>query len=321
MATKKTNRIISFVMPVLNEEKSLEEAVASVFSQELPRDSRCELILALGPSKDATNAIAEKLSKEYSNLVLCDNPKGLTSAGLNTAIGKANGDVIIRVDAHARLTQGYAKTAIETLDSNPKIGNVGGVMRAQGDDDFTNAVAWAYTSRYGLGGGKFHVGGDAGAVDTVYLGVFRKSVLVEAGFFDECVVRGQDWELNQRIRNLGHLVWFDPRLEVFYRPRSSWKALASQFYKTGLWRGKLSRTDFPNISAKYLAPPLLIILTLFWVPVWVYLFAIGLIAYTAKLPYSSRIYLLLVLPTMHYTWGAGFILGILFPALAKAEGE
>ena len=321
MATKKTNRIISFVMPVLNEEKNLDAAVASVLDQELPANCTAELILALGPSKDGTDAVAKKLAKKYSNLVVCKNPKGLTSAGLNIAIAKSNGEIIVRVDAHSRLTAGYAKTAIGILDSNSRIGNTGGVMKAEGDDDFTKAVAWAYTSRYGLGGGKFHVGGEAGAVDTVYLGVFRKSVLVEAGMFDESVVRGQDWELNQRIRNLGHLVWFDPRLEVFYRPRSSWQALASQFYKTGLWRGKLSRSDFPNISAKYLAPPLLVILTLLWVPLWVYLFAVGVIAYSAKLPYSTKIYLLIVLPTMHFTWGVGFILGILFPALAKAEAD
>jgi len=45
--------------------------------------------------------------------------------------------------------------------------------------------------------------------------------------------------------------------------------------------------------------------------------AIGVIALAAKLPGSTKVYLMLVLPTMHYTWGVGFIAGALFPDLAK----
>jgi succinoglycan biosynthesis protein ExoA len=321
VATKKSAGVISFVMPVLNEEKHLEQAVASVFSQELPAGFSAELILALGPSSDKTDSVAMTLANAHKNLKTVANPSGLTSAGLNLAIGLAAGDVIVRVDAHSQLTAGYVKTAFSILETNPAIGNVGGVMKAEGDDDFTKAVAWSYGSRYGLGGGKFHVGGQAGPVDTVYLGVFQKKALLAAGLFDAGVVRGQDWELNQRIKAAGYLVWFDPRLEVVYKPRSSWKALAKQFYKTGLWRGKLSRKDFPNVAAKYLAPPLLVLLTLLWVPVWVYLVAIGFIALTAKLERSTKVYLMIVLPTMHYTWGVGFLIGILFPALAKPGDE
>ena len=54
---------ISFVMPVLNEEKYLEAAVKRVFSQKVAGDM--ELVLALGPSVDATNTVAKKLSEQY----------------------------------------------------------------------------------------------------------------------------------------------------------------------------------------------------------------------------------------------------------------
>lgn len=315
------SNLISFILPVLNEEKHLKTAVESVLSQKLPRGYEAEVILALGPSTDATDKVAKDLKKAHPELLTVKNPKGMTSSGLNLAIKKASGEIIVRVDAHSKLTDGYVAHAVKVLKSNSKIGNVGGLMQAQGDDDFTKAVAWAYTSRYGLGGGKFHVGGEAGSVDSVYLGVFKKEALLAAGLFDETVVRGQDWELNQRIRAKGYLVWFDPELKVIYKPRSDWPSLAKQFYKTGLWRGKLSRKDFPNISLRYLAPPALVLLTLFWVPLWAYLFLVGLIAYTSKLEYSTKLWVMIVLPTMHYTWGVGFILGILFPKLAQSEGE
>lgn len=321
MAARKTKTVISIVMPVLNEQAHLRNAVAAVLSQKIPTAHEFELLIALGPSADQTDEIAKDLVVQYPKIVLVDNPSGSTSAGLNLAIAKSKGSIIVRVDAHSDLTADYIATAIEILNENPKIGNVGGRMLAEGDDDFTGAVAWAYKSRFGLGGGKFHVGGEAGPVASVYLGVFRKEVLLEAGGFDTNVVRGQDWELNQRIRALGYLVYFDPRLQVVYKPRSSVSGLAKQFYKTGLWRAKLSRPDFPNISLRYLAPPALVLLTLLWVPLWVYLLAIAVVAIGSQQTARVKWWLMVVLPVMHYSWGVGFILGLLFPSLTKSEQQ
>lgn len=305
-------------MPVLNEEKYLERAVASVFEQDLPVGFSSEFIVALGPSTDQTNRIAKQLQLRYPELVLVDNPVGTTSVGLNLAIKSSNGEIIVRVDAHSQLTDGYVKTAIAILDADTAIGNVGGQMLAEGQSSFEDAVAWAYKSPYGLGAAKFHVGGEAGEVDTVYLGVFRKEALLAAGLFDESVIRGQDWELNQRIRGLGYTIWFDPKLKVIYRPRSNLLALGMQFFKTGVWRGRLSRADFPRISPRYLAPPALVIGSLLYLPGQIYILVVLFVAFTAaNLSAKGKLWLVAVLPTMHYLWGIGFILGFLFPSIAK----
>lgn len=312
------SKLISFVMPVLNEEKYLERAVRSVFEQELPVGYSAEFIVALGPSTDRTNQVAKRLQEQFADLVLVDNPAGTTSVGLNLAINKSRGEIVVRVDAHSQLTAGYVKQAVEILESNKDLGNVGGQMLAEGETNFEKAVAWAYKSPYGLGAAKFHVGGEAGAVDTVYLGVFRKSALLEAGLFDESVIRGQDWELNQRIRGKGYTIWFDPRLKVVYRPRSNLLALAKQFFKTGVWRGKLSRDDFPRISLRYLAPPTLVIGSVLYLPGQIYILVVLFVAFTAaNLSARGKLWLVAVLPTMHYLWGIGFILGFLFPSIAK----
>lgn len=312
-------RQVSIVMPVRNEERHLATAVASALLQELPSGYRSEVVLAVAPSIDATQSIAEGLAAENSSVKVVENPSGLTSAGLNLAIQNSSGEIVVRVDAHSILEPNYIAFAIAELERDPKIGNVGGVMAAEGETEFEQAVAWSYRSRYGLGGGKFHTGGDAGEVETVYLGVFRREAIVAAGLFDEGVVRGQDWELNQRIRNLGFKVYFTPNMQAKYKPRSTLGDLIIQFYRTGLWRGKLSRKDFPNIALKYLAPPALVLLTLLWVPLWAYLIAVGFIALSAKgLSNGVRLRLMIVLPAMHFSWGVGFWLGILFPALAKA---
>jgi succinoglycan biosynthesis protein ExoA len=310
--------LVSFVMPVRNEEQHLASAVESVLAQELPKGYKPQIVLAVAPSSDATEELAKQLAKKHPELLVIKNPSGLTSAGLNLAIQKAAAHTVIRVDAHSELQPGYALEAIRVLELDPKVGNVGGVMLAEGRTDFEKAVAWGYRSRFGLGGGKFHIGGEAGEVDTVYLGSFRKSALTEAGLYDESIVRGQDWELNQRLRSKGWKVFFTPNMQAKYRPRKNLAQLAEQFYRTGLWRGKLSRDGFPNINLKYLAPPALVLATLFVFPFWVYLGFVAVVALSAKeLDSRSRTWLLATLPTMHYLWGIGFLLGFAFPSLAR----
>ena len=63
---------VSFVMPVLNEQKYLRRAVASTLSQDVP--GPVELVLALGPSTDGTDAIAKGLADADERIVLVDNP-------------------------------------------------------------------------------------------------------------------------------------------------------------------------------------------------------------------------------------------------------
>jgi glycosyltransferase involved in cell wall biosynthesis len=296
-------------MPVRNEEKYLASAVESVFVQVAP--GKTELILAIAPSIDKTRAIAEELQSKFKSLKIVDNPTGDTASGLNLAIAAASYDVVVRVDAHSQLTENYLTTALEVL-SETGAANVGGRMHAVGVSPLQQAVAFGYNNRVGLGGGSFHVGGKAGAVETVYLGVFQKSWLQEVGGFDPKWVRGQDWELNQRIRSAGGVVWFDPRLVVNYFPRSSLSALARQFYQTGVWRGALTRQAPFQSSIRYWIPPLFVVAALFGFPLWLYLLFIGLIAFNAlELPNGVKLRVLLVLPTMHFSWGIGFWVGLI----------
>src|SRR4051812_2257603 len=75
---------VSVIMPVLNEERHLAEAVGRILDQDYPGE--LELVLALGPSRDRTQEIAEKLAADDPRIVLVPNPTGRTPTGLNTGI-------------------------------------------------------------------------------------------------------------------------------------------------------------------------------------------------------------------------------------------
>ena len=241
---------VSVVLPVLNEELHLANAVQSILSQDYA--GTLEIILALGPSKDKTNEIAERLALADKRILLVNNPSGRTAAGLNLALNKSSNPVIVRVDAHAEIQRNYISLAIEVMKSSGAV-NVGGIMGAQGVSSFEKAVARAMRSPFGVGASRFHTGGDSGYVDTVYLGVFLRAAVIAVGGFDERFIRAQDWELNFRLRQAGGKIFFDPRLHVTYRPRSTVKALAKQYFEYGRWRRVVSRRHKGTINYRYLA--------------------------------------------------------------------
>ena len=307
---------ISVILPVLNEEPHLAESVSAVLSQDYV--SPLEIILALGPSSDQTNVIAESLAQRDSRIKLVMNPTGKTAAGLNLAIAASNSPVIIRVDGHAKIPSNYLSLAVSILRESGAV-NVGGVMAAEGVTKFEIAVARAMRSPLGVGSSRFHTGGKAGEVDTVYLGAFRREAINAVGGFDERYTRAQDWELNHRLRKNGGKIYFDPRLQVTYRPRPNLKKLAKQYFQYGRWRRVVSRSHPGTVNLRYLAPPFTIIGTLtslilglllhsiFFLPAAVY--GIFLFISSILIAKSLREFfsLLAIIPTMHFAWGAGFI--------------
>jgi glycosyltransferase involved in cell wall biosynthesis len=315
-------------MPVLNEERHLEEAVGRVLEQDYPGD--LEVVLAIGPGKDRTEEIADKLAEKDHRISIVPNPTGKTPAALNVGIAHAKHDILVRVDGHGALTDGYITRAVEVLEESGA-DNVGGVMAAEGRTPTEMAVACAYRSRLGLGASTFHQGGKAGPADTVYLGVFKRAALERVGGFDETMHRAQDWELNYRIRKTGGLIWFTPDLSVTYRPRSSLSAVAQQFFHTGQWRREVIRRHPETASKRYLAPPVAVILLAvgtilgiiglatgvswldlgFLAPLgYAVLLIFGSAVEGRYLPWRALAWMPLVCATMHVSWGLGFLLGL-----------
>jgi succinoglycan biosynthesis protein ExoA len=315
-------------MPVLNEERHLEAAIRRVLDQDYPGE--LEVIIAIGPSSDGTRAIAAALSAADPRIRVVDNPAARTPAALNLGIAASQHEIIVRVDGHGELTDGYIRRAVELLDETGAA-NVGGVMDAQGTTPFEEAVATAYATRLGLGGSAFHLADSSAAeAETVFLGVFRKEALVAVGGFDETMHRAQDWELNYRLRTSGHKIWFSPELRVTYRPRSTLRALVRQMYETGTWRREVVRRYPETATVRYLAPPLTLLGVVtgsvagllgmivdsrllrvgFLAPAgYLALIIGGSLVIARPMSAAARLRLPLVLAATHFAWGAGFLIG------------
>lgn len=323
---------VSYVMPVLNEADYVESAIRSVLEQQYA--GPVEIVLALGPSHDGTRQIVERLATADDRIRLVENPGMDIPIGLNLAIRACRYPYVIRVDAHTELANGYTSHGIDTLERTGAA-SVGGIMVATGRPGFQIAVARAYNSRFGLGGGAYHGGhAAAGPAESAYLGVMRADALAEVGGFDETLRRGEDWELNYRFRRLGKTVWLDPELRVKYWPRSTPSRLARQFFATGVWRAELVRRLGSRNPLRFFAPPVLVIVTalaVIAIPLYATGVLHGILGWIAALVYlGPLLYLLLLLSAasrssggpadrlrfmaaiaiMHFSWGTGFLRGI-----------
>jgi len=307
---------VSVILPILNEERDLSNCISAILQQDYP--SEIEVILALGPSEDKTTQIAEKLSVSDSRIKLVSNPTGQTAVGLNLAIKVSSNEIICRIDGHSEISNNYVKTAVEILQQKNAV-NVGGLMYADSDSGLQRVVAQAMRSKLGVGPSKFHTGGSAGESDTVYLGTYKKAAVLAAGGFDERYIRAQDWELNYRLRKNGGLIWFYPRLQVTYRPRSTFKKLAKQYFQYGRWRRVISRQHKNTVNFRYLAPPFavatntlsvffsIIINPLFITPLLIYFCALIIGSLFIGRKVIDKLIMPFVLATMHFSWGIGFI--------------
>lgn len=322
---------VSFVMPVLNEARYLRAAVLSVLEQRF--DGEREVILALGPSSDGTETIATTLAAEDSRVRIVRNPGTDIPIGMNLAIRAARHPVVVRVDAHTTLPADYTERGVAAL-RRTGAANLGGLMHAVGERGAQAAIAKAYNSRFGLGGGAYHGGQPSeGPAESAYMGIMRRDAVLAVGGFDESLKRGEDWDLNRRLREAGQLVWLDPSLVVSYWPRDTWAKLARQFFATGRWRAELVRRSRGRNPLRYFAPPaLLALLVLTLVIAVLQLLGVlggvwSLVASAVYLVPLSYLGLLVVvcgrsggsvldrmrfaraIATMHLAWGAGFVIG------------
>jgi len=305
---------MSVMIPALNAASVIDRCLDAVLAQEL--DLAFDVVVSVGPSEDDTAARVDARAARDARVRRIDNPSGATPSALNLAIQASEGDLVVRVDAHAELPPGYLARLADTA-TQTGAANVGGLQRAVGEAPWSRAIAAAMRSRFGVGPAHFRSGSHEGPTDTVYLGGFRRFALDTVGGFDESLIRNQDYELNYRLRKAGFVVWLDPSLVVEYTPRDSLRRLWSQYRQYGRWKRvmvarnprslRLRQTVAPALVVGLLGSAVLLALSnpIGLVIPALYLSAVALAA--SRRQGASRLRVALAFATMHLAWGWGFL--------------
>ena len=312
-------------MPIRNEGSFLRESLGAVLAQDYPTD-RLEILVADGCSTDGTQQLIGAFKQKHPNLELLENSGRIVPTGLNLALRRARGEIILRVDGHTFIAPDYVSQCVAAL-SRSGAENVGGRMNATGAGRFGEAVAMATSSPFGVGGARFHYSNREEFVDTVYLGAWPRHVFVEIGLFDEELVRNQDDEFNYRLTERGGRILLSPEIKSVYTNRSSPGSLWRQYFQYGYWKVRVLQKHPGQMQPRQFAPPAFVFTLL--ISIFGYLFSTfdrlslvvpglyllaNLVAsiYTASYKGWRNLPLLpLAYAILHLSYGAGFLAGLI----------
>jgi succinoglycan biosynthesis protein ExoA len=322
---------VSIIVPCYNEEKRIRFLLDAVFAQTYPR-AFLDLTIADGHSTDRTREAIAAFQREHPDLKLqvIDNSAGSIPAALNRAIKASSGEIILRLDAHSAPYPDYAEKSVAALEAG-KGDNVGGVweIRPGAETWMAKSIAVAAAHPLGVGDALYRHAKEAASVDTVPFGTWRRTLVDKVGGYDESLLTNEDYEFNARIRQSGGKIWLDPSIRSVYFARSTFGALARQYFRYGFWKFKMLRRYPGTVRWRQALPPVFVaslvvgsVLACFW-PFFAGLLGLELLGYfgilglvSLQLGFKRKEFFLvfglpLAIAVMHITWGSGFLWSIL----------
>jgi succinoglycan biosynthesis protein ExoA len=318
---------ISIIIPCYNEQDTIYKLLEAIYAQTFPR-ADLEVVIADGMSSDRTRSEIDAFSDLHPDLhiAIVTNPRRSIPAALNSALREANGEIIVRLDAHSIPYPDYIERCVTDLQTG--LGeNVGGIWEIQPGTQTWQAqsIALAASHRLGVGDALYRHAGNASQVDTVPFGAFKRELLALIGFFDETLLTNEDYEFNARIRKSGGKIWLDPSIRSVYIARSTFAKLAKQYARYGYWKWRMLRRYPETIRWRQGLPPLFVLSLFvgaalsFALPIFrdllvaeilLYLIALILTGVLAAVR-QRKIYFVIGLPLaiaiMHISWGAAFL--------------
>lgn len=325
--------MISVVCPILNEEQYIEQCLKSLLLQEELQDEM-EIIFVDGGSTDRTKELIRPYCEQNPQISLLDNPKRIQSAAMNIGIGAAQGNIIVRVDAHAQFPANYVAQLVHYLTILPEAGNVGCGVDTQSKSRTPKAlsIAKVMQDKFGVGNSIFRIGTDTKEeyieTDTVPFGCFQKELLQQIGGFNEKLMRSEDNDINHRIKQTGKKIYLITGLSLVYYQRDTFCSMMQNRYITGrrMIAESVINHTLQSLRLRHFVPMLFVgflILTafvgIFFLPsLWVclgvltfYLLCMLIRSVQINTKETSIGWLLWSFITLHFSTGFGSIIGIL----------
>lgn len=318
--------MISLILPIRNEENFISRNIDSILAQDYPQD-QIEILIVDGMSTDKTREIVRTYQQTHTNIYLIDNPGKIVPIGMNLALRRVKGDIVIRIDGHCVIASDYVYNCVHHLQQDG-VDGVGGPMRSIGEDLVSEVTALAMSSKFGVGNSSFRTeAGVTKLADTVPFPAYTRAIIEKVGLYDEELVRNQDDEYNYRIREAGGKILLADDVKSEYYSRGSLRKLWKQYFQYGFWKVRVLQKHPRQMSLRQFVPLAFVIaLTLTFVLCvvvswgWLTLSILLAVYLLANLAASiitasgqgfTKVLLLpLAFAIIHLSYGLGFLVGL-----------
>lgn len=321
---------LSIGIIAMNEEQFLPLLLQDILDQTFDL-SKVELILVDSLSTDSTPSIMhkfkEKNSSRFKDILILENPKKIQSAGWNVVIDNYSGDSLTRLDAHSRIPHDFLKEVLDAIHQGEKV--VGGPRPNVLVENATSSQEILYVAenlKFGSGVSKARRESGEQYVNSMFHATYLREVIEATGKFNEKLLRTEDNEYHYRVREQGYHLFFTNKIISYQYARPSIKGFFKQKYGNGYWIGVTALYNHKIIEWYHLVPFLFTIFVFFsvvfssnllirkiFISIILFYF-ITIIMSIIRILFSRKklinLFVVLVIPMMHLSYGLGTVLGI-----------
>ena len=206
--------LVSVIIPVRDRADLIKNCLEKIKKQTY---QNVEIIVVDGNSLDNSAAVA----KEYTDKVFVFDKKGdYRCAQRNLGAEKASGKYVLIIDSDMELSEKVLEACVRKMASGE---NVKGVIIPE---ESFGLGFWAKCKKLEK---SFYVG-----VDWMEAArFFRRDDFLKAGGYDESMVSGEDWDLSQRMGDLGKIERVNDFLFHNEGKINLWQTVKNKYYYAG----------------------------------------------------------------------------------------
>lgn len=321
---------VSLCVIAYNEESLIRGLLDDIANQDYPHNLT-EIILVDNGSTDTTPALFAsfaRINSDFLRVCIRSQEKSNQAHGWNTALSNSMGDVIIRIDAHARIPHDYISKCIKEIRSGEYIVGGGRPCISQQNSDWDNTLLAAEECMFGssvMGYRRAHDKKEY--LSSLFHAAYRREVFSRVGGFNETLGRTEDNELHYRMRKAGYKFACCPEISSNQYIRGSLRGMIKQKYSNGLWIGLTLYVCPKCLSVLHFAPFCLVLgliigavlaakgnIVLLAALLAMYLLfdtVIGVSALNYNGYNKKKPWLFLIFPLLHISYGIGTLAGII----------
>jgi len=172
------NLIVSIVISAYNEEKYLPDLIEDLKKQTYNKEN-IEILFINAMSTDKTTDIIQRFiseDTEFKSIRLYDNPKKNQASGFNLGIKNSNGDLIVKIDAHSKVTEDFVKNNVEIINQGEYVCGGPRPTLVEGEGKWSQALHIVEENMFGSGIANYRKEISKKYVSSVFQGMYRKEI-------------------------------------------------------------------------------------------------------------------------------------------------
>lgn len=322
--------IVSLCMIAYNESEAVDGLFRDIQLQDYPHHLM-EVVFVDSMSTDGTRDKMERFKNigyGFRNVSVVQCAKRNQAFSWNAALMTAKGDVIIRVDAHARIPRNFVSRNVYNLKQGENVVGGGRPNITSGVSPWKLTLLAAEDSLFGSSVASYRrPPTQKEYLDSLFHAAYRREVIQKVGGFNENLGRTEDNEFHYRIRMAGYKLCCCPDIISYQHSRNDLRGMIRQKYSNGRWIG-LTLSECPGcLSYFHFAPFAFVVMIIlcsifaaFGFPILLYTLLIiyGMFdvvnsvgCFTMKNLQPQFVFLPIIFPLLHISYGIGTIVGLI----------